>query len=56
MYCRETLSVIEELKQIVNELEQEQQISPINIELVQTDIAKIFAASKRAEVSYKGKI
>jgi transcription elongation factor SPT6 len=49
--CSEAMTLIEDLKLTVEELEQEQQMALINVELVDNELACVFANSKRAEVS-----
>ncbi|ESO05770.1 hypothetical protein HELRODRAFT_191379 [Helobdella robusta] len=46
---RDVLTVIDDLKNIVSELEQEQQIAPISIELIDNELARVYAASKKAD-------
>jgi hypothetical protein len=46
----EATTLVEDLKLTVEELEQEQQMSLINVELVDNELAGVFANSKKAEV------
>lgn len=51
MTCnREAMTVVEELKELVKDLVNQDGMASINVELVYSDVATIFAASKRAEV------
>lgn len=47
---RDSLTVYEHVKISIRELEQENQISPINVELIDHEVAEIFEKSSRAEV------
>ncbi len=49
--CREAQNVVDDFRFCVSELEQEQQMSPIYVELVDGECARIYEASPRAEVS-----
>jgi len=44
------MTLLEDFKLIVEELEQEQQMSLISVELVENELASVFANSKKAEV------
>jgi hypothetical protein len=44
------MTVVEELRELVKELVSQDGMASINVELVHSDVATIFAASKRAEV------
>jgi hypothetical protein len=44
------MTVVEELKELVKDLVNQDGMASINVELVHSDVATIFAASKRAEV------
>jgi len=46
---REALRIIEDLKAIVTELEQEHNIVPINVELIDLELACVYANSKKSE-------
>ena len=48
---REALSVIEDIQGVLTELEQENIIAPINIELMDNEMARVFMNSRKAEVS-----
>ena len=50
---RKVLMLVDDLKSIVSALEQEQQIAPISVELVDNELSRVYAASKKAEVSFK---
>ncbi len=43
--------IMEDVKEIVNELETEHQLIPISVELVDSELATVFANCKKAEVS-----
>ena len=47
---RDSQSVLEDIKLSMRELEQENQIAPINVEMVDHEVAEIFEKSPRAEV------
>lgn len=47
---RDSQSVLEDIKLSIQELEQENQMAPINVELVDHEVAEIFEKSSRAEV------
>lgn len=47
---RDSQSVLEDVKLSMRELEQENQVAPINVELVDHEVAEIFEKSSRAEV------
>ncbi len=47
---RDSQSVLEDIKLSMRELEQENQMAPINVELVDHEVAEIFEKSSRAEV------
>ena len=47
---RDVSSLMEDVKSILEELEQEQQMSVINIELVDNELARVFSNSKKAGV------
>ena len=44
------MMLMEDLREIVTELEQESQMAPVNIELVDNELAVVFMNSKKAEV------
>ena len=48
---REASTLVEDLKGVVEELEQDQQMSLINVELVDDELARIYANSNKAQVS-----
>ena len=48
--CREALSVVEDIRRCIIDLEQQQQMSPIHVEIVDGEVATIFEASPRSEV------
>ena len=48
--CRDSLTILEDIKLSIQELEQENQMPPINVELVDHEVAEIFEKSPRAEV------
>lgn len=45
------MTLLEDFKLIVEELEQEQQMSLISVELVENELACVYANSKKAEVN-----
>ena len=45
------MTLLEDFKSIVEELEQEQQMSLISVELVENELACVYANSKKAEVN-----
>ena len=47
---REASSLVEDLKGLVEELEQEQQMSLINVELVDDELARVYSCSNKAQV------
>ncbi len=49
--CRATLNVIEDIKNCINALESEQQMAPINVQLMDSNCAIIYQHSSTAEVS-----
>ena len=50
--CRETVSVIDDIKMCIAELEQENQIAAISVEAVDGEVARIFLSSPRSEVCH----
>ena len=44
------MSVMEDIKELVTALEQEQQMAPINVELLDNELGIVYANSKKAEV------
>ncbi|XP_046863856.1 transcription elongation factor SPT6-like [Xenia sp. Carnegie-2017] len=50
---RDSLTVYEVVKISIRELEQENQISPINVELIDHEVAEIFEKSSRAETEFR---
>ena len=51
--CREAQNVVEDIRSCIVDLEQEQQMAPIYVELVDGEVAKIYEASPRSTVSGK---
>ena len=51
--CRDATSVMEDITRAVQEIEQEHQMSHVYVELVDSEIARIFQDSPRAEVIFK---
>ena len=47
---REAMTILEDLRTLVAELEQEQQMAPINVELVDTELSQVYANCKKGEV------
>lgn len=47
---REATSVVDDIKMCLAELEQENQMTPIGVELVDCEVANIYQASPRSEV------
>ena len=52
--CREALSVVDDMKMCIAELEQENQIPTISVEALDGEVARIFTSSPRSEVSCMG--
>jgi len=50
VYIREASTLVEDLKGLVEELEQDQQMSLINVELVDDELARVYASSNKAQV------
>ena len=50
---REVLMVMEDIKAVLTELEQEEQMPPINVELVDNELAMVYSNCKKSEVSYR---
>ncbi len=48
--CRDSLNLMEDIREVVAELEQEQQMAPINVELVDNELSIIYMNSKKSEV------
>lgn len=48
--CRDASNVMEDVSRAVQELQQEQQMSHINVELVDAEVARIYQDSPRAQV------
>ena len=49
------MSVMDDIKELVADLEQEQQMAPINVELLDNELGIVYANSKKAEVSEQDK-
>lgn len=47
---RDANFVMEDLRAVVTELEQEQQMAPINVELVDNELSQVYANCKKGEV------
>lgn len=47
--CREALSVVDDMKMCIAELEQENQIPTISVEALDGEVARIFTSSPRSE-------
>ena len=47
---RDAMMIVEDVKMILSELEQEEQIPPINVELVDNEVAMIFENSNKSQV------
>ncbi|XP_014787232.1 transcription elongation factor SPT6 [Octopus bimaculoides] len=50
---RESLMIIDDIKAIISELEQEQDMPPINVELVEHDLALVYENSNRATTDFR---
>ncbi|KAK2185910.1 hypothetical protein NP493_217g02051 [Ridgeia piscesae] len=50
---REAMSVMEDIKELVAALEQEQQMAPINVELLDNELGIVYANSKKAEHDFR---
>ena len=48
--CREAQNVVDDFRFCISQLEQEHQMAPIFVELVDGEVARIYEASPRAEV------
>ena len=46
----DALMIIEDIKTVITELEQEQQMAPINVELVDNELAMVYEGTQKAEV------
>ena len=53
---RDAMMLMEDLREIVTELEQESQMAPVNIELVDNELAVVFMNSKKAEVNQQARV
>ena len=51
IYFRDALMIVDDIKKVIAELEQEAQMPPISVELVDNELAMVFANSARADVS-----
>ena len=51
-YGREATGITRDLDEIINELDQEHQMAPIQIELVENELAIVYMNSKKGEVRY----
>ena len=49
---REAQSVVDDIKGSIAELEQENQMGTISVELVDSEVARVFQSSARAEVDF----
>ena len=47
---KEATQVVDDIKFAISELEQEHQMAPISVELVDSEVARVFQGSPRAEV------
>uniref|UniRef100_A0A4W3JZH9 SPT6 homolog, histone chaperone and transcription elongation factor n=1 Tax=Callorhinchus milii TaxID=7868 RepID=A0A4W3JZH9_CALMI len=50
---RDALMVIEDIKRVVNELEQEHQMSPIGVQMVDNELAMLYMNSKKSENDFR---
>ena len=50
--CREAVSVVDDLKMCIAELEQENQIPTISVEAIDGEVARVFMGSPRSEVQF----
>ncbi|XP_064612097.1 transcription elongation factor SPT6-like [Liolophura sinensis] len=50
---RDATMIMEDVKEVIAELEQEDQMSPISVELVDNEVAQVFQASNRAEADFR---
>ncbi|KAL3856432.1 hypothetical protein ACJMK2_011193 [Sinanodonta woodiana] len=50
---RESLMVIDDIKEIIAELEQEQQMAPINVELVDNEVALVYENSNKGQAEFR---
>ncbi len=42
--------MVEDIKQLIGDLEQEEQMAPISVELLENELAMVYEASNKAEV------
>jgi len=49
---REASTLVEDLKGLVEELEQEQQMSLVSVELLDDELARVYANTNRAQVTH----
>lgn len=52
--CRETVTVVDDMKMCIAELEQENQIPTISVEALDGEVARVFMSSPRSEVCMIG--
>ena len=50
---REASTLVEDLKGLVEELEQEQQMSLVSVELLDDELARVYANSNKAQVIHR---
>lgn len=51
--CREAMSVVDDVKMCIAELEQENQIPTISVEALDGEVARVFMGSPRSEVQFR---
>lgn len=50
VYCRDALMIVDDIKAVIEELCQEQQMTPIHVELVDNELAMVYENSNKAQV------
>ena len=48
-----SVQIVERFQELLKELEEEKQIPPIGVEMMETNVARIYAASKKADNDYR---
>ncbi len=50
---RDSVSLVQEIQELVGELSQEEDMTPAPVELILPDVARLFSKSKRGKVSFR---
>ncbi|XP_071094189.1 transcription elongation factor SPT6-like [Haliotis cracherodii] len=50
---RDALRVIEDIKQLIGDLEQEEQMAPISVELMDNELAMVYEASNKSQAEFR---